>query len=185
MSDSEFSSFDAALKKLELEEDDLKRLISAGEIRAFREGSKMRLRVEDVDRVAGELGIGEAVSEDDAGEVLEVEDLVMDDDGEDAGMVTTQLSEEDTLLDDDLEVVEIEEDDEDAPRAARSAGRSGGRTRRGAAQEEAAATEGSGMVAAMVLTTLLLIFAIPFAIGMVASQKTGVTEGVVNMFAGE
>ena len=71
MSDSDFFSFDKALDKLSsLEEEDLKRLISAGEIRAFRDGSKMRLRAEDVDRVAGDLGFGEPISEEDAGEVL-------------------------------------------------------------------------------------------------------------------
>ncbi|MGB0686211.1 MAG: hypothetical protein ACPGQD_08570, partial [Planctomycetota bacterium] len=96
MSDSEFASFDEALKKLELEEEDLKRLISAGEIRAFREGSNMRLRTEDVTKVASQLGIGSEVAEADAGELLEVEDLPLD--GGDEGMMTTQLSEEDTLL---------------------------------------------------------------------------------------
>ena len=184
MTESEFSSFDDALKQLELDEDDLKRLISAGEIRAFREGSKMRLRIEDVDRVAGELGIGEAVSESDAGEVLEVEDLMLDDGDDDAGMITTQLSEEDTLLDDDLEVVEV--DVEDAP--ARSGGAVAGasRTRRGAAaKEEAAAAEGGGMLAALVITTVLMIFAIPFAIGMVAARTTGVTSSVVDLVAGK
>ncbi len=183
MTESEFSSFDDALKQLELDEDDLKRLISAGEIRAFREGSKMRLRVADVDRVAGELGIGEAVSESDAGEVLEVEDLMLDDGDDDAGMVTTQLSEEDTLLDDDLEVVEVDEDDAPA-RGARAAGAA--RTRRGAAaKEETTAAEGTGMLAALVITTALMIFAIPFAIGMVAARTTGATSGVVDMVAGK
>ena len=183
MSDSEFASFDDALKKLELEEDDLKRLISAGEIRAFREGSQMRLRVEDVSRVADELGVGGAVSEDDAGEVLEVEELMLEDDGDDEGMVTTQLSEEDTLLDDDLEVVEVEEEEE-APRAA--AGRStGGRSRRAAAEPETAGAEGTGMLAVMVLTTLLLIFAVPFAMGMLSATSSGMTSSVVDMFSGE
>jgi len=184
LSDSEFSSFDAALDKLELEEDDLKRLISAGEIRAFREGSKMRLRVEDVERVAGELGIGGAVSEEDAGEVLEVEDLMLDDD-DDAGMVTTQLSEEDTLLDDDVDVVEVEDEPAGAaaPRA-RNAARGGGRSRRGQEEEQQAAESG-GMRAALVLTTVVLVFAIPFAIGMISGHSSGATDGVVGIFTEE
>ena len=186
LSDSEFSSFDDALRKLELEEDDLKRLISAGEIRAFREGSKMRLRVEDVERVAGELGIGGAVSEDDAGELLEVEDLMLDDGDDDAGMVTTQLSEEDTLLDDDLDVVEVE--DEAAGAAAGRGGRggrsTGGRARR-TQEEEQAPAESGGMRAALVLTTVVLLFAVPFAIGMISGHSTGVTSSIVGMFAGE
>ncbi|MBL7008567.1 MAG: hypothetical protein ISR76_06180, partial [Planctomycetes bacterium] len=104
MSESDFYSFDKAIEKLDLEEDDLKRLISAGEIRAFRDGSKMRLRAEDVARVAHDLGVGGEVAEEDAGEVLEVEEVLFSEAAEDEGMVTTQLSEEDTLLDDDLEV---------------------------------------------------------------------------------
>ena len=116
MSDSDFLSFENALDELSLEEDDLKRLISAGEIRAFREGSKMRLRAEDVTRVAGDLNVGESVSEEDAGDVLEVEEVHFDAevDDQDEGMVTTQLTEEDTLLDDDLEVVEIDDEPEEA-----------------------------------------------------------------------
>ena len=112
MSDSDFLSFENALDELSLEEDDLKRLISAGEIRAFREGSKMRLRTEDVTRVASDLGAGESVSEEDTGDVLEVEEVHFDaeEDDQDEGMVTTQLTEEDTLLDDDLEVVEIDDE---------------------------------------------------------------------------
>ena len=185
LSDSEFSSFDDALRKLELEEDDLKRLISAGEIRAFREGSKMRLRVEDVQRVAGELGIGGAVSEDDAGEVLEVEDLMLDDDG-DAGMITTQLSEEDTLLDDDLDVVEVEDEGAGAAagRSARGGRAAGGRARRGQEDEQAPAESG-GMRVALVLTSLVLLFAVPFAIGMIAGHSTGTTSSIVGMFADE
>ena len=109
VSDSEFASFDEALKKLELEEEDLKRLISAGEIRAFREGSNMRLRTEDVTKVASQLGIGSEVAEADAGELLEVEDLPLD--GGDEGMMTTQLSEEDTLLDDPVEELEVVEEE--------------------------------------------------------------------------
>jgi hypothetical protein len=182
VSDSEFSSFDDALKKLELEEEDLKRLISAGEIRAFREGSNMRLRVEDVSKVADQLGMGGSVDEADAGEVLEVEDLVLDE-AEDDGMATTQLSEEDTLLDDAVEELEVAEE---APAASSRRG-SGVSARSGRAAAAAAPTtdEGNGMRAAIVLTSLLMLFGIAFAIGMISGQKSGVTAGVVDMVHGE
>jgi hypothetical protein len=101
------TSFEEALNRLDLEEEDLKRLISAGEIRAFREGSNMRLDVADVDKVAEKLGIGSPVSEADASEVVEIEELSLDD--ADDGMVTTQLSAEDTLLDSVVEEVTVEE----------------------------------------------------------------------------
>lgn len=179
MSDSEFASFDEALKKLELEEEDLKRLISAGEIRAFREGSNMRLRTEDVSKVASQLGIGSEVGEGDAGELLEVEDLPLD--AGDEGMMTTQLSEEDTLLDDPVEELTVEEE---APRAARS-NRSSGARSGGRAAAAAPAVEGGesgGMRAGLIVTSLIMIFGIAFAIGSMEGRMTGVTEGVVGLF---
>ena len=45
----EFYSFDEALKELRLKEEELKRLVSEGEIRAFREGDTMKLRKADVE----------------------------------------------------------------------------------------------------------------------------------------
>lgn len=166
----EFSSFEDALKRLELEEEDLKRLISAGEIRAFREGSKMHLRAEDVNKVAAQLGVGSKVRE--SGESLVVEDLSLGGGG-DEGMSTTQLSEEDTLLD-DVETVDVGEESA-VPAAA------GARRTRTAAEEEGQ-RESTGMLAAAVLTAVLLVFAIPFAIGMLEARTTGVTSGVVGMF---
>jgi prefoldin subunit 5 len=173
VTESDFSSFDDALKKLELEEEDLKRLISAGEIRAFREGSNMRLRVEDVSKVADQLGIGGSIGED-AGEVLEVEDLVLDE-LDDAGMATTQLSEEDTLLDDAVEELEVAAE---KPVKAAPSRRSG---RAAAAVAPEAGDEGGGMRAALIVTCVLMIFAIPFAIGMVAGKSSGITAGIVEM----
>jgi prefoldin subunit 5 len=162
VTESDFSSFDDALKKLELEEEDLKRLISAGEIRAFREGSNMRLRVEDVSKVADQLGIGGSVAEEDAGELLEVEDLVLDE------------------LDDAVEELEVAAD-EPAKAAPR---RSSGRAAAAAAGPEAA-DEGNGMRAALIFTCVLMIFGIPFAIDMVNGTASGVTASVVDMLSGK
>lgn len=185
MSDSEFSSFDEALKKLELEEEDLKRLISAGEIRAFREGSNMRLRVEDVSKVADQLGIGGSVAEADAGEVLEVEDLMLDE-ADDAGMATTQLSEEDTLLDEEMEELEVAAEAAPSRRSA-SGGKGVSGARRGAAAAAVAQTadEGGGMRAAVIVTSILMLFGIAFAIDMVKGSKSGVTASVVDMVHGK
>ena len=176
MSESDFYSFDKAIEKLDLEEDDLKRLISAGEIWAFRDGSKMRLRAEDVARVATDLGVGGEVAEEDAGEVLEVEEVLFSESAEDEGMVTTQLSEEDTLLDDDLEVVEVaEEAAAAAPRAARPA-------RAAAAAEEPA---NNGLVFAAVATTVLMLWGLAFVVDMSAGRPSAVTQPIVDMFGGE
>ncbi|RMH02761.1 MAG: hypothetical protein D6702_07880 [Planctomycetota bacterium] len=178
MSDSEYYSFEKAIEKLDLEEDDLKRLISAGEIRAYRDGSKMRLRAEDVTRVAADLGVGGEVAEEDAGEVLEVEEVVFSESAEDEGMVTTQLSEEDTLLDDGLEVVEVEEaaPAAAAPRAARSS-----RGARAAAAQEPAA---NGLVFATVVTTAIMLWGLAFVVDMSAGKPSAVTRAVVEMVSG-
>jgi excisionase family DNA binding protein len=179
VSDSDFFSFDKALDKLSLDEDDLKRLISAGEIRAFRDGSKMRLRAEDVDRVAKDLG---AVDESDAGEVLEVEEVGFD--GDD-GMVTTQLSEEDTLLDDgfDLEEVEMEEEAAPAARTARGSGRASAGRAAAAAPAPETEAESTGMLFATILTTAVLVYGVAFVFAALDARSTGLTDAVVEKFA--
>jgi hypothetical protein len=182
------TSFEEALNRLDLEEEDLKRLISAGEIRAFREGSNMRLDVADVDKVAEQLGIGSPVSEADASEVVEIEELNLDDDADD-GMVTTQLSTEDTLLDSVVEEVTVEEVTvEESASSERSAGgKRGGSSKRGSKTTVLPAIEmtdeGGGMRAALVVTAIVLMFAIPFAMGMISGRPSSITQGIVDMFA--
>jgi len=195
VTDSDFFSFDKALDKLSLEEEDLKRLISAGEIRAFRDGSKMRLRAEDVARVAHDLGIedqggpggGQPVAEEDAGEVLEVEEVLFSEAAEeedDQGMVTTQLSEEDTLLDEELEEVEMDEETSASAPAAVPARRS---ARTAASRGAAAGAEGEetqGVRAVAILTTVLLVYGLAFLFAMAAARSNGLTSPLVNAFKG-
>jgi excisionase family DNA binding protein len=47
--EQDFFSFDEALNHLNLREEELKRLVSEGEIRAFLEGDTMKLRRADVE----------------------------------------------------------------------------------------------------------------------------------------
>jgi hypothetical protein len=51
LADKEYYSFEEVLKDLKLEENELKRLVSAGEIRAFRDKNTMRFKAEDVARL--------------------------------------------------------------------------------------------------------------------------------------
>ena len=114
MSD-EFISFDQALDELRLKEDELKKLVSEGEIRAFRKGETMKLRQSDVDALRRELG-GDVVDMDGAEEELVFEDDDLDGDG---GMATQEMEVDmDTLLEEDVEdlgELELEEEaaDED------------------------------------------------------------------------
>ncbi|MGK0220315.1 MAG: excisionase family DNA binding protein, partial [Planctomycetota bacterium] len=51
----EFFSFDVDRDELRLKEEELKRLVSEGEIRAFRKGDTMKLRRSDVESLRSEL----------------------------------------------------------------------------------------------------------------------------------
>lgn len=48
---ADYFSFEDVLKELELSEDDLKRMVSEGELRAFRDENKMKFKKEDVDNL--------------------------------------------------------------------------------------------------------------------------------------
>ena len=116
----DFFSFEEALDELRLKEEELKRLVSEGEIRAFRDGETMKLRRSDVESLRSELSGGEVVDLGDASE-----ELVFEDDTDlDAGMATEEISSADTILEADVEdvgEVELEEEDdfdEPAPAAA-------------------------------------------------------------------
>jgi excisionase family DNA binding protein len=119
----EFFSFEEALDRLRLKEEELKRLVSEGEIRAFREGETMKLRRADVDSLRRELMGGDVVDLDDAAD----EQLVLEDDFADPGMATEELSGADTLLEEEvldldeeeLEEAELEEEEAQAKRERR------------------------------------------------------------------
>lgn len=137
-SNEDFVSFENALRDLKLQSEQLKKMVSQGDIRAFRVGDSMQFRAEDV----------EALRSRSEGE----EDLIFVDALEDdTGMVTEELSEEDTLLveDDDLD----EEEVEDAkPRGVST------RSRREAMQAEATESEPGWVVAVAVLGFIVLLW---------------------------
>lgn len=103
----DFLSFDKALRELNMRSEELKKLVSEGEIRAYRDGDSMKFRAEDIRSLT-------AKSEGDTN--LSFADSLEDD----TGMVTEQISDEDTLLADDEEVA-----DKPVRRAPARAGRSG------------------------------------------------------------
>ncbi len=59
----EFYTFDEVLKQLQIDENRLKRLVSEGEIRAFREGDQMRFKRSEIDTLAGRSGTGGSSSD--------------------------------------------------------------------------------------------------------------------------
>lgn len=89
----DFLSFEKALRELKMRSEELKKLVSEGEIRAFRDGESMKFRRDDV----------QALTSKSAGDAeLSFADSLEDD----TGMVTEQISDEDTLLADDDVVIE-------------------------------------------------------------------------------
>jgi excisionase family DNA binding protein len=179
VAEKEFFSFDEALHELRLKEEELKRLVSEGEIRAFRDGETMKLRKTDVETLRSELSGGEVV---DLGEASE--ELVFEDDTDlDAGMATEEISEADTILDDDVEDVgelELEEDDldiEEAPAARRTATATTARAVQ--AEEE---SEGMGLRAAMILTSLLMLVSIPVCMAAAGGEVTDIVRSIAGVF---
>ncbi|HGY91134.1 MAG TPA: hypothetical protein ENK43_08180 [Planctomycetes bacterium] len=106
MSDKEeFVSLEKALKELKLKEEELKRLVSEGEIRAFRDADKMKFKRDDVEKLKQDTG-KTIQFQDESSDTLtddlifdeEVEDLELDD--AEIGMATAPISSDETFVDD-------------------------------------------------------------------------------------
>jgi excisionase family DNA binding protein len=184
--EQDFFSFDEALNQLNLREEELKRLVSEGEIRAFREGDTMKLRRADVETLKKELMGGEVVDLGGSGE-----DLVFEDDLEleETGMATEEISDMDTLLEEDVEdvgevaleteeVVELEEEvDADGEPVAVTSVR---RTTTVAAVEEP--DEGMFMRAVAILTAVVLLMAIPVVAGITLDSPSSMATSIAGWF---
>jgi excisionase family DNA binding protein len=111
----DFYSFEEVLRQLNIDENRLKRLVSEGEIRAFREGEQMRFKRSEIDSLAGRAGRGSSTSDTSLTEIsLEEEsqptvhvgggagDTLSDEllaEPETGGMRTAELSSQDTFID--------------------------------------------------------------------------------------
>jgi excisionase family DNA binding protein len=181
VAEKEFFSFEEALHELRLKEEELKRLVSEGEIRAFRDGETMKLRKQDVEVLRSELSGGEVVDLGGASE-----ELVFDDDTDlDAGMATEEISEADTILEDDVEDIgELELDDEEldlapAPSTRRTTAVGAGRASAAEEEEE----EPIWMRAAMIATSFVLVLALPVCIAAASGNVTDIAAGIAGIFA--
>jgi excisionase family DNA binding protein len=173
VAEKEFLSFDEALRELRLKEEELKRLVSEGEIRAFRDGETMKLRKTDVETLRAELQGGEVV---DLGSAA-TEELVFEDDTDvDAGMATEEISESDTILEEDVpEVAEVELEEDEAETVSSGAGRSSA----GYADEP---YEGGMMRTVLMLTSFVLLLGTPVALASAHGHLNRVAAGLAEMF---
>ncbi|HET6202865.1 MAG TPA: hypothetical protein VFI25_08700 [Planctomycetota bacterium] len=171
----EFYSFERALRELQMREEELKRLVSAGEIRAFRDGDQMKLRREDIERMRARKG--------GAGDIVDLGEEIPVVSEEEPGMATAQISEADTLLEEEAPVAEaIELPVEEAlPAAAPAPARA--RTRAPAPVVEPGG-EGMGMRLCLVATTVLLVLAGFVAYGASNVEASGIAGGIASMVKG-
>ncbi|MCA3008258.1 MAG: helix-turn-helix domain-containing protein [Phycisphaerales bacterium] len=87
----DFVSFENAMRELKLRSEELRKLVSQGDIRAKKEGASMKFKRQDVDALAERFTSDTGGAAKPAGDALE----------DDTGMVTEQISDEDTLLAED------------------------------------------------------------------------------------
>jgi len=89
----DFVSFENAMRELKLRSEELRKLVSQGDIRAKKEGASMKFKRQDVDALAERFTADSTT----AGKAKPAGDALEDD----TGMVTEQISDEDTLLAED------------------------------------------------------------------------------------
>lgn len=168
----DYINFDEALKRLELQDAQLKRLISENEIKAYRDGDRMKLKKDDVDRLLSRLSGGG-----------QTEELVFEDDEAttEPGMATVPLSEQETMM----------EKTARKP-AAKPAAKSAATPRRPAAEKAAAPAparrkkeapvEVGGeetWVKALLIVSIILLFVAMFpAMDAVRGRAGGVSSGL-------
>jgi excisionase family DNA binding protein len=183
VAEKEFLSFDEALRELRLKEEELKRLVSEGEIRAFRDGETMKLRKTDVETLRAELQGGEVVDLGGASE-----ELVFEDDTDlDAGMATEEISEADTILEEEVQEVteevelseEAPQEEEGEPELVGAGARRGGRAVDMTVDEP---YEGGGVRALLIFTTVLLMMGVPALLSHGRGTPTSIARNIAGMF---
>ena len=187
----EYVDFQKALDELNLSEEELKKLVSEGDIRAIRgEHNMMKFRREEIERLKQDTGKTIQYTEDSSDTLTD--DLLFDEedelDVEDEGMATAQISSSETF---------VEERGAPAPAAStsRPAAVSGGATasvrrttgrstriRQSTAEVEASGI-GMGMTALLVASFLVGLYAACVWYDIASNKVTSVTQGVVNMAA--
>jgi hypothetical protein len=208
----EYLSFEKVLRELQIEEDELKKLVSAGEIRAFRDADKMKFKREEIDKLKQdrdsspdviEILDSDSETSDESTPTLEedsselTEELSFDDDlDSDVGMATAEISEDDFLSDSDLGtevedvdlgVTSIEEEDLEEPGpAVTSTPRDRARIKKtripGKVEEEEEA-EPPWAVGVMGLSVLVLIMGVLIMVDVATSSPSPLVAWLVNIFA--
>jgi hypothetical protein len=187
--EQEFFSFDEALDELRLKEEELKRLVSEGEIRAFREGDTMKLRREDIEVLRAELSGGEIVDLGESAEELIFED---DTDLDEGGMATQEIADVDTLIEEVEDVGELELEEPQRAVSSRAVRRS---TSAAALSTGATGVATSGVVVveeseeptmvriALIATAFILLLALPVAVSSASGNLSSLAQSIAGIFS--
>jgi hypothetical protein len=187
--DEDFCSFEKALEELKLKETELRRLVSEGDIRAFRDEDTMKFRREDVERLKKDKGgdtgsLDFDLESDDASSDTLAEDLVFEEDDlgldDEVGMATAQIG--DSGFGDDLDLGD--EDDALASSSSQSIRRTTGRGSQIRARAEEMKKANPVFVAMMVLSAVVLFYGVFVSISLFSDRTNGVTQGVAEFFDG-
>jgi len=182
----EFISFDKVLRELQMQEEELKRLVSEGEIRAFRDQDKMKFKKEDIDRFRK----SQASSKDETMGAAEVpEELVFDEDdaNQDVGMATAAISDDSFLEEEQGKAAASPASAPSRAPAARgsraAASSASGRKPRGATvQVDEVKSEGIGLKLAIIVCTIVLIIGFFVAMDATKGTPSGLSKPFSDMF---
>jgi len=201
LAQEEFYDFEKALRELRMEEEELKRLVSEGEIRAFRSRDQMKFRKEDIDRLKGARGRrGKMDFRTPTGERKEetlADELVFDEgeSGGDEGMATAQISSQDTIVDEpepEPEPIRPARPARPAPPPAKSTGprpRTTTSSRMSRMKATEAKGESVGMLAMVLLSTVMMLISCMVLYNAAKNQNTGMTrwltDAMMSTFGGQ
>jgi len=175
----EFYSFDRVLRELQMQEEELKRLVSEGEIRAFRDQDKMKFKAEDVERFKKVRSSADAET---LGDEDIPEELVFDEDDADqeVGMATAAIS-DDSFLEEDEGALELEAELPPEPRAKRGRATAGAARKPRVVVEEPEEAEGPLWTTAIVLTTIACLLGVLVVLDAQRGLASGLTSGLANL----
>jgi len=191
----DFYSFEKALRELHIEEEELKRLVSEGEIRAFRDQEKMKFKKEDIDRFkrdhTGEKDVIEALDAAQTGsrDIPTVnasaelpEELVFDEDdaaSQQVGMETAAIADDSFLAEEQTTTKSVEKTTTRSRRPAPAA-RPAARVR--AVPVEAGAGEPGWMKALLICSALVLFLGAVAAYDAAMQKGSPMTQWLADMF---
>ena len=157
----DFISFERALRELKMQSEELKKLVSEGEIRAFRDGQSMKFKREDVEGLARDRG----------GELTFAQSLE-----DDTGMVTEELTDEETLLAED----DLLDDEPEVVVSPRQRGAAVGGQRRVRVEVEEETTEPAWVTGVAIASAIVLLYGL-MVVYNIASEHT--PSGLTSLFA--